>query len=285
MTLELVTDAAGDPRNALALAAASDLAYLPQAEGAAAFQEQLGMQAQLFSVDNTQAYLAQNDQHLVVAFRGTESPTSIDGLKDWLLTNAVNFLVVPEGQLGTDLAAAGVGARYHQGFVKALGDIFPPLFAAVEAALKAKERPLWITGHSLGGALAQLAAWVFDRRSIPVHQVYTFGAPMIGNNAVAKAFDKAFPNMIFRYADTSDPIPKLPTVSLAVNDYCHCDKEVGVGAAAPEAGSALEYFGQMASKTANGLLSGTLVDDFWKGVVARVAYHSMENYRKRLTGS
>src|SRR5262245_43174852 len=105
MPLELVADAPGDARNALALAVASDLAYLPQEQGGPAFAEQLGMQARLFSVGNTQAYVAENDRHLVVVFRGTESPATLDGLKDWLLTNALNLLVVPEGQLGTDLAA------------------------------------------------------------------------------------------------------------------------------------------------------------------------------------
>lgn len=280
MPLELYPDAPGDPRNATALATASDLAYFPREQGGPLFKEHLGLDARLFSVGNTQAYVGGNDANIVVAFRGTESPTSVDGLKDWLLTNAINFLIVPEGQLGTDLAAAGVGARFHQGFVTALAAIWDPIAQAVEAALKEKERPVWITGHSLGGALAQLAAWLCDRRGIPVHQVYTFGAPMIGNEAAAKAFDKAFPNMLFRYVDASDPIPKLPTVSLAVNDYRHCDKEMGLGAAGTE--SALEFFGQMASKAADGLLSGTLLEDFWQGVVARLNCHAMENYRKKI---
>lgn len=83
MTLQLIEDAFGDPRNACAMAMASDLAYLPAQEGAEAFRSKLGMEAVLISVDNTQVYVAQNDEHIVAAFRGTESPTSIDGLKPW----------------------------------------------------------------------------------------------------------------------------------------------------------------------------------------------------------
>ena len=74
------------------------------------FREHLGLDARLISVDNTQVYLAENDKAMVVAFRGSQAPTTLDGLKDWLLTNANNYLILPEGQIGTDFAAAGVGA-------------------------------------------------------------------------------------------------------------------------------------------------------------------------------
>src|SRR5271166_2136498 len=178
MALELIEDAGGDPRNARTLALASDLAYLGETEGKSAFQEQLGIDARLFSVGNTQAYLATSDEHVVVAFRGTESPTTVEGLKDWLLTDAVNLLIVPEGQIGTDFAAAGVGARFHLGFMTALSSVWDPMAAAVDAVMKKKERTLWITGHSLGGALAQLAAWRLRRQFVEVHRVITFGAPM-----------------------------------------------------------------------------------------------------------
>ena len=46
---------------------------------AAAFKDELGMDASLVSVDNTQAYLATNDKHLVVAFRGSEGRPASTG--------------------------------------------------------------------------------------------------------------------------------------------------------------------------------------------------------------
>jgi triacylglycerol lipase len=275
MALELIEDAGGDPRNARSLAVASDLAYLPEAEGKAAFADQLGMEAQLFSVGNTQAYLATNDEHIVVAFRGTESPTTIDGLKDWLLTDAANLLIVPEGRLGTDLAAAGVGAKFHQGFVTAIGDIWEPLFAAVTAELKKSERPLWFTGHSLGGALALLAAWLFKRKFVRVHQVVTFGGPMIGNKLAIAAIDREFAGKIFRYVNRPDPVPKLPTLSLLANHYEHCQTENLLGAVA----EADDFMKGFVAQTADGILHATLIDDIWHAVTQRVAAHSMENYR------
>jgi triacylglycerol lipase len=282
MPLELIEDAMGDPRNAAVLSLASDLAYLPAEEGAEAFCTQLGMEARLISVGNTQVYVAANDDHIVAAFRGTESPTTIDGLKDWLLTDAGNLLIVPEGRLGTDLAAAGTGARFHQGFVRAIGDIWEPFLEAIEAERKKSERPIWLTGHSLGGALALLAAWLLRRKFITVHQVYTFGGPMIGNNEVVKAFAREFPEKIFRYVNRPDPVPKLPTISLIANHYEHCGAETLLGAAVAAgeaAGAMVDLFTQMAAKTVDGLLNATLIDDLWKAITQRIDAHSMTNYR------
>jgi hypothetical protein len=282
MPLELIEDAKGDPRNAALLSLASDLAYLPAEEGAEAFRTQLGMEARLISVGNTQVYVASNDDHILAAFRGTESPTTIDGLKDWLLTDAGNLLIVPEGRLGTDLAAAGVSARFHQGFVRAIGDIWDPFLAAIEEERKKSERPIWLTGHSLGGALALLAAWLLRRKFIAIHQVYTFGGPMIGNDEVVKAFAREFPEKIFRYVNQPDPIPKLPTISLIANHYGHCGAETLLGAAVAAgeaAGTTVDLFQQMATKAVDGLLNATLMDDLWTAILQRIDAHAMTNYR------
>src|SRR5216684_7093941 len=77
--MELFEDAKGDPRNAQALAVACDLAYFSEAEGAPQFQQELGLNAKLISEGNTQVFVATSDDHIVVAFRGTESPNSIEG--------------------------------------------------------------------------------------------------------------------------------------------------------------------------------------------------------------
>jgi triacylglycerol lipase len=286
MPLELIEDAKGDLRNAQFLALASDLAYLPEAEGAEAFRTQLGLEARLISVGNTQVYVATNDDHIVAAFRGTEAPTSIEGLKDWLLTDAANLLIQPVGDLGTDFAAAGVSARWHDGFMKALASIWDPLLEALQAERKKNDRPIWITGHSLGGALALLAAWRCKRKFIPIHQIYTFGAPMVGNAETAEAIDRELPDRIYRFVNDEDPVPKLPTLSLLANGYQHCQSEIllGIAAAAAAGGTvtAIEFFNQWGSKAKDGVLQGTLIDDIWKGMLERIGAHAMENYHNKV---
>ncbi len=280
--LRLDEDSPGSRDNARFLCEASALAYLPAEAGEARFKELLGLNARLFSAGNTQAWLATDDTNIVVAFRGTESPMSIDGLKDVLLTDAMNLLVVPEGRLGHDLAAAGVGARFHKGFADAIATIWDPLAAAIDAEVKKRDRPVWITGHSLGGALALYAAWLLKRRFIPVHEVCTFGGPMIGNRVASEAFNREFAGRIFRYVNGRDPVPKLPTLSLVANEFLHVDAERLVGK--DPVTRIVDLVGTVASKATNGILSGTLLDEAWTHLNAEVASHFLDRYREQLRG-
>ena len=161
MAKTLIEDALGDPRNADALAAAADISYYAEPRHG---RNSARTGAERPPDQRRQHPSVHRHQRRAPGRRlpGHRDPTSLDGFKDWLLTDAVNLLIVPEGRLGTDLAAAGVGARFHQGFVNAIGEIWDAVYAAVDQELKAAERPLWITGHSLGGALALLAGWLFS---------------------------------------------------------------------------------------------------------------------------
>ncbi len=266
-----------DFQNAHHLATACQLAYLPEPEGKEQYKALLGLDARLISVDNTQVYVAQNKTDIVVAFRGSEQPTSLDGFKDWLLTNAKNFLTVPEGRSGTDFIAAGVGCRFHRGFMDSLEEVWAPLFEAVDSAKLEHDRPVWVTGHSLGGAIALLAAWRLERNFVQVHQVYTFGAPMIGNAATAAAFQKQFPNRVFRCVDSRDLVPKLPTLSLFSNEYGHCLTEILLG---PQ--STTDAMAEVASKAAEKVMSLSMIDEVWQKMYQGVDCHLMPNYLDRI---
>jgi hypothetical protein len=282
MSTTLDDSAVGNTRNALFLARACELAYYPEPEGPTRFRSELGLEARLISVDNTQVYVAEDDRSVVVAFRGSEAPTTLDGLKDWLLTNANNYLILPEGRAGTDFAAAGVGARFHRGFLEALQMVWEPLLAAVNQAIQTKERPLWVTGHSLGGALALLAAWRLQRNFLAVHEIVTFGAPMIGNEAAAKAFEQEFAGKIFRYIDLEDVVPHLPSVSLVANAYTHCLTEVSLAATQIAAASGLDALKQAAGTSGDGTVDAAVADQLWEVVKGRIASHMIGTYQARV---
>ncbi len=75
---------------------------------------------------------------------------------------------------------------------------------------------LYITGHSLGGALAVLAA-AYLYRAHPDAQinkvlggVYTFGQPMVGDAAFAASCDRDFGPLLFRHIFHNDIVPHWP---------------------------------------------------------------------------
>jgi hypothetical protein len=151
----------------------------------------------------------------------------------------------------------------------------------VEAELKKKERPLWVTGHSLGGALALLAAWRFLRKTIDVYRVYTFGGPMVGNDTAVKAFDRELEGKVYRFVHGPDLVPKLPTMSLVTNVYGHCLSEVHVGvveAAAAAAESAHDFLTRLAAE-AGAVLDKVRVDRIWDRLLQGVSAHDIARYR------
>jgi len=275
----LTEDALGSPQNARFLATLSDYAYAPESKALPEIEAELGMTAKLISVDNTQVYVCYNDEHLVLAFRGSEAPTSIDGLKDWFITNAANLLIQPEGSLANEFAAAGVGARWHQGFVNAITKVWEPLYTDVLALQQEKERVLWVTGHSLGGALALLGSWLLFRQTMKPHQVYTFGGPMVGNQIVADAINREFSDRLFRYVNSPDPIPLLPMISLAATHFVHTGQLKLIGAES-EAANIVEYLQQLVGGTVTGLMSGETQDKVWAAIKGRIDAHLLPDYLK-----
>ena len=148
----------------LALAEVAMIAYLPRAEAEHAAAT-IGFSATTFvDRDGAQAYLFENDRDRVLACRGTE-PNEWNDIK-------------ADANALTDLAET-VG-RVHRGFKREVDDIWPhiePLLTAPD------ERDLWFTGHSLGGAMAQLAAGRCELAHIPAtpDAVFTFGSPRTGD--------------------------------------------------------------------------------------------------------
>ena len=156
---------------------------------------------------DTRAVVFVGGADVVVAFRGTQS-----------LRNFV-----------TDVCAERVpfwnacpgDVEVHGGFLRALNGVFGRLYAVVEKVLgPGKDRRLWITGHSLGGALAKLFA---VRCKLPVAGVYTFGEPRVGNAGFRDYYDALLRSCTFRVVDGADFITRIPWL---LGAYRHCGTEI-----------------------------------------------------------
>ena len=128
----------------------------------------------------------------VVSFRGTET------VQDWM-TN-LQYSMAPADSLPP--AGNESAARVHRGFrdafvsVKDQIDRYLPCVGGL---------PVFITGHSLGGALATLGAT--HPSGWDVAACYTFGAPRVGN----KEFASSLRIPVYRVVNPGDPVPHVPT--------------------------------------------------------------------------
>lgn len=77
------------------------------------------------------------------------------------------------------------------------------------------------TGHSLGGALAILAAGVLRSQGITI-DLYTYGAPKVGLASLADYITDTSKGATYRVTHKADPVPKLPPALLG---YRHSSPE------------------------------------------------------------
>lgn len=202
--------AAYSDRTAAMMAAFSQLAYIPfvddqrPPEAGQPKLEKPGGRTQLasllaggdfellevFNKDDVQAFLAVNKaEFAVLAFRGTAN------WGDWKIN--LNALRVP--------LPGYPGVQVHEGFWAAFKASQADLLKAVDGI-----RPslgIYITGHSLGGAVAQIASAILERDNLAA--CYTFGSPRLAT----ENFDRQVKCPHYRLVNHWDLVPGVPLPS------------------------------------------------------------------------
>ena len=139
-------------------------------------------------VNATQAYVACNDSFAVLAFRGTEADRMKDIKADAKATQTT----------------CSTGGRVHSGFKEQYDDVAVQVEMVLDRE-EVKGKPLFITGHSLGGAVATIAT----RRLNAERQIaacYTYGSPRVGT----EEWVAQIKTPIYRIVNSADPIPTVP---------------------------------------------------------------------------
>ncbi|OAB44476.1 lipase [Paenibacillus glacialis] len=145
-------------------------------------------------------FILESSQEIIIAFRGTSSRT------DWIsniMASQKNFKYIKEDCL-THRGFTDIYYSTRDGIISALSRLSP-------------DKTLYITGHSLGGALATLCAIDIAANTNYISpNLYTYGSPRVGDPDFTTTFTKYVRNS-YRIANPFDvvthappPIYKLP---------------------------------------------------------------------------
>lgn len=161
---------------------------------------------------DTQAFIFRTDECMVLAFRGTQE------IRDWttnLDMKLRNFTIRRAGK--TTLSS--YKGKVHTGFFLGWADIERDVLAQLMRWQNESQEtgkplkplpPLLITGHSLGGALATMAAASLHENGINVAGLYTFGQPRVGDLTFSRQLDKNLAGKVFRFVNNNDVVPHVP---------------------------------------------------------------------------
>ncbi|WP_225442681.1 lipase family protein [Paenibacillus lycopersici] len=160
-------------------------------------------------------FVLESERGVILAFRGTISPT------DWITDMMAQQ---------TAFKPLGKGCMTHRGFTEVYMSARDAIFKLLNQTAKGK--PLFVTGHSLGGALATLASADIAVNRPPASLItYTFGAPRVGDPGFARSYNAAVP-VTYRVQNEFDVVPHLPPLvyTLPKTDktyyYLHVKEEV-----------------------------------------------------------
>ncbi len=188
-------------RQSLLFAELSKLAYFNPTDITEAVKA-FGLQDFSFiEKENAQAYLFSTQYDCVVVFRGTE-PTDINDIK---------------ADIDAVMVVAETVGKVHRGFKREVDD----LWESLEFALKDNNKPLWFTGHSLGGAMATISAGRCILSPIPSNPegLFTYGSPRVGN--------RRYINFVkmnhYRWVNNNDIVTRMPPRWLG---YTHSGREL-----------------------------------------------------------
>ena len=157
----------------------------------------------VIDVNETQGFVCKRDvegepPYVVLAFRGTEKKVS-----DWLTDARCVPAVQGEARVHTGFLEAFEAKKGAEG--RTAREVVEDILARPDAHDAAgRPLPLFITGHSLGGALALLAT----RLVAPDVNgaCYTFGAPRVGNYE----YFRFIKTPVYRVVNSADVVPRVP---------------------------------------------------------------------------
>lgn len=154
-----------------------------------------------YGYKGSDAYVLENDTDMIVACRGTEVKQIADVKADL----SISKTTTTHGKL-------------HIGFNHYVDKVWLPILSrGVDA--KKNNKMVWMTGHSLGAAMATIMAYRFatyDQVPTPAG-LFTYGSPRVGNRKFVNFFN-TLPFEHHRWVNDGDIVTKIPFAPM----FYHC---------------------------------------------------------------
>jgi triacylglycerol lipase len=158
-------------------------------------------------------FIAKKGNSIYLVFRGTKTP------KEWLNNFSISlneYLIPSYGNI-------------HEGFFE-IYDYNKETINRVLSGIDSKTK-VYVTGHSLGAALATLALPDIEiSNNKKISSLYTFGSPRVGDNEFVKSFNNLFQGRSYRIVNTSDIVTSIPLPALMIGSlggyFSHIDTPI-----------------------------------------------------------
>ncbi len=232
-------------------------------------QDSTGTNSITFARGSTQALWARHQTlpMVVISFRGTEP----DQVKD-IVADAKFWRLSLEKDDRAATWGAGWG-KVHRGFYDAHASVVGQKLLEKLTEVEGTDVGIWVTGHSLGAALATLftsriLAQMERGKRYRLMGLYTFGSPRVGNPDFAEKFDKLAKQhnvAVQQFRNDQDVVTRIP-----VRKW-------------PLLPAFYEHVGQLDWFDGNGTLHVDLdPDDVSLRLKGWAAHHSMDMYYQRV---
>jgi predicted lipase len=160
---------------------------------------------------DTQFVFKKIDNNYLISFAGTES------FKDIITDTNIDKMCITYNNTNSNI-------RVHEGFYKAYLSVRESIHDLIMPNLQDCDR-FFISGHSLGGALALLCALDIRYNYGNERDIFTItlGQPKVGNLAFTESANKRLTNY-FRMVNGKDVVPMFPVLG-----YKHCGELITIG--------------------------------------------------------
>ena len=142
--------------------------------------------------NSAQAALIEHKDYICMVFRGT------DQIADWLDNLRV-------------YRVSALFGEFHVGFWESVEDVWDVLSGKLKYIRSKRKKPLFITGHSLGGAMATIAAARLIHEDRTFTSVYTFGQPRAMDRDTGRIYEIEIKGRHYRFQNNEDVVTRIPT--------------------------------------------------------------------------